>query len=502
MKNLKKPLSLCLALLMAFSCTLTAFSIEETEQTCPLIYVPGFSSSNIYADVNDESTLVSFPGTEDIIATVAETLLPALAAYCVDKDAEKLAHKVTLRINEMFAFWFNESTGDVKAGSGIIPEVLTDVTAESKLTFSYDWRSDPLLVADKLDAYIDEVCTLSGCEKVTLGCHSLGSIIALSYLTKHGNSKVAGIVFDSPATNGVALIGNVLTGKVNLDGETIGLFIKSFLGESEYNKLISGLIDVFESAGIIDLIIPLTDDIIEALAPTIYRESVAPLVGGWLTIWSMLPDAQIDEAKAFIFDEIMAGQDLSVLESKIDSYNSLVRANREQTLIDFNNAGNFAVISRYHTQVIPLKGSSKALSDLIIETSATSLGATTAPLGDYFSDDYLEGKDLRYISPDRTVDASTCLFPEQTWFIKGSGHFETGGLTTDYYDMFLYAEDELTCDTAELGRFLCVDKYTYRLIENTSSPEKIEKATLIKSVISFVTALIEVLVNLVKNTVA
>lgn len=502
MKPLKKLLSLCLALLIIFTLTVPALSADEKIQTCPLIFIHGFTASDVYADTDDKNTLISIPSVDEILSAAADTLLPALAVYCIDRDADKLAHKATVRINEMFAGWFNEKTGEAKKGSGIIPEALTDVTSESRLIFSYDWRGDPLAIADSLNSYIEKVCELSGSDKVALGCHSLGSTIALAYLTKYGNNRISGIVYDSPAVNGVALIGNVLTGKVNLDGEAIGSFLKASLGETEYKKLVSGLIDIFESAGLIDLIIPLTDDIIEALAPVIYRETVAPLVGGWLTIWSMLPDSQVDEAKSFIFGEILKGEDYSILQEKIDSYTRLVRENKEKTLRDFNNVGNLAIISRYDTKTIPLRGSSDLLSDMIIETSATSFGATTAPIGDFFSDEYLKGKDMKYISPDRTVDASTCLFPEQTWFIKDSGHFDTDGLTVNYYDMFLFSEEELTCDTAEIGRFLSVDAETYTLVEDTSSPEKTEKTTLIKSFYSFIIALYETLSALIVKAFA
>ena len=498
MKNAKKIISFCLVVLMLFSVTSVAFAKDEVEQTCPLIYVPGFSSSPVYTDVNDESTLISFPGVEDILAAVADTILPALAVYAVDRDADKLAHSASVRINELFTSWFNEKTGETKKGSGIIEEELTDVDKTSKLTFAYDWRSDPMLIADSLNDYIEKVCALSGSDKVALGCHSLGSTVALAYLTKYGNDRITGIVFDSPACNGVKLIGNIFTGKVNVDGEGLAYFIKTYLGENEYKALIEGLIDIVETAGCLELLTLLADDVIEALAPVIYKETIIPLVGCWLPLWAMLPDEDVESAKAYFFDELLKDEDYSILQSKIDNYTNTVRANRTKTLKSFDEVGNFAIISRYNNQTIPLRGYSDFVGDLIIETHATSLGATTAPLGDYFCDDYLEGKDMAYISPDRTVDASTCLFPEKTWFIKNTGHFETGGLTVDYYDMFLYAEKELTCDTAELGRFSYLDRSTYTIVEDTTTPEKIEKPAVLKFIADFIKELIQKLSMILK----
>ena len=526
----KKILALCLTILMIFSVTSIAYAadetdnnltavlprldniddlinfplidgiiVEDTKQTCPVITIPGFTASPVYDDINDESTLIGFPDTDDILAIVTEAFIPALLRYAVDRDIDKLVVPVTDRVNEAFAYWFNESTGDAKEGSGIIPQDLSDVTIKSDLTFTYDWRGDPVKIADNLNAYIDEVCRVSDSDKVALACHSLGSTIALSYLTFYGNDKIESIVFDSPACNGVAIMGSVLTGNVNFDAESIGYFLKNILGENEYKALLSSIIDILESAGVMNLVVRFADEIVEALAPAVYRETVAPLMGYWPTVWSMVPDNKVAEAKAYIFDNILASKDLSVLESKIDYYNTTVRANRTKTLKSFDSDGNFAIISRYTHRTIPLEGSAKFMSDLMIETSASSFGATTTPMGEYFSDDYLKGKDMAYISPDRTVDASTCLFPDKTWFIRDSGHFETGALTEDYYDMFLFAEEELTCDTAEIGRFTYRDPVSYTLVEDTAVPSALVKSSLYQSIYSFAVAFVETIVKLIEN---
>ena len=55
-----------------------------------------------------------------------------------------------------------------------------------------------------------------------------------------------------------------------------------------------------------------------------------------------------------------------------------------------------------------------------------AFGATTSTIFDTLSDGYVaqrtaEGKG-KYISPDRMVDASTCLYPDYTWFIRDVAH--------------------------------------------------------------------------------
>lgn len=499
MKLSKKILSLCLSLLMLFSVTATAFA-AETKRDCPVIHVPGFYSSNVYGDVNDPDTLLELPSADVIIDFVKEVFAPALVAFCIDRDTDKLATTVCEKINEdLFPHWFNESTGDAKEGAGIIFDAEPKgVTAQSKLTFRYDWRGDLVDIADDLAAYIDYVTAESGCDKVALSAHSFGSNLITAYFAKYGNSKVSAVIFDSPACDGVAVVGNLLTGKVTLDSEFLGYFLKGALGEAEYSRLVSSVFDIFELADIPGLATAFLDEIIETLAPAVYEETIAPLFGYWPAMWAMVPDRQIDEAMEYIFDGVLKDEDLSVLKAKVTEYNSLVRVNTESLLKDFDSVGKFAVLSRYGSPAFPLTDASDLMGDTVIETKASSLGATTAPIGTYFTEEETAGIDAKYISPDRTVNASTCLFPEQTWFIKDSGHFETE-LTSPYYDFFLFADKELTCDDTDFGRFCTFDGETNKLVKDTSEPQETEKTTALGRLFNFLSALFEQFMALIKR---
>ncbi len=473
MKLSKKILSLCLALLMLFSVTGTAMATEEIKRDCPVIHIPGFYSSNIYGDVNDPDTLLELPSADRLIDFIKTVFVPALIEFCVDRDTDKLATAVCEEINEqLFPHWFNESTGDAKEGAGLIFDATPDnVTPSSELTFRYDWRGDLVDIADDLADYIDYVSSESGCEKVALSCHSFGSNLILAYLTKYGNGKVNAIVFDSPACDGVAVVGNLLTGKVTLDAEFLGYFLESTLGETEYTKLVSGVWDIFELADIPGVAVSFIDEVIEVLAPAVYKETIAPLFGYWPAMWAMVPDRQIDEAMAYIFDDVLKDEDLSVLRARVEEYNTLVRAHKEAVLKDFDSTGKFAVLSRYGSPAFPLTDASDLLGDTVIETKASSLGALTAPVGTCFTEEETAGVDAKYISPDRTVNASTCLFPEQTWFIKDTGHFETH-YTDDYYNLFLFSDKELTCEDTDFGRFCTFERENYTLVKDTSEPEQ------------------------------
>ena len=72
----------------------------------------------------------------------------------------------------------------------------------------------------------------------------------------------------------------------------------------------------------------------------------------------------------------------------------------------------------------------------------SSFGATTSTLYETLSDEYIaERTELgygKYISPDKQIDASTCLFTDYTWFVKGCAH---GFYSTNERDLILRTID-------------------------------------------------------------
>ena len=62
-------------------------------------------------------------------------------------------------------------------------------------------------------------------------------------------------------------------------------------------------------------------------------------------------------------------------------------------------------------------------TDMVSDVYHVSFYATSAPYGEVLSDSYINGlADKKYLSPDKMIDASTCLFPEKTWFIRNISH--------------------------------------------------------------------------------
>lgn len=496
--TMKKILSIIICISLIFTLAVPAFASENTEK-CPIVYVHGIASSTIYLDKDNPDEKVDTPDKEAFIALIKKEILPALVVYAATRDVDKLSHTVSAAINDSFRHWFNNTDGTAKGNSGVINNYPAEweICEGSLHRFRYDWRGDPIAIAGELNDYINYITENSEFDKVALTSHSLGAVVVLAYLSLYGNDKVYGYVMDSPAIEGVSYVGDLLCGEIEITGEGVLTFLKGTLGKTEYEELIASSLDILEMAGVSDFVVDFLDDAVKKMAPVLFEETLFPIFGYWLTIWAMVPEDRIDECMAFVKENYNNG-DLSVLMSKIEAYNSLVREKRKETLLSLDESARVAVISRYGHTCFPITSSWELVGDAVIETKSSSLGAETAPLGDYFSEEYLKGKDMKYISPDKTVDASTCLFPEKTWFFKDILHEEVG-YTRYLHTQLLFFGEEATCDNFTLSRFSVFDRDSETFINDETQPQKAEKPSPLERLFNFLKALFDKLIIFFKG---
>lgn len=501
---MKKVISLILSFILIFTMAVPAFAAGTVNQTCPTIYLHGFAGTKIYEDKNDTSTKFTFPSTDEILEPVKKELLPALHTYIATDNGDPFAYALCEIVNDAFESYFNNTDGTAKGNSGahMTYPSAKSITKTSNLNFYYDWRGDPIEIAADLGAFIDYVLESSGADQVALRCHSLGSVIVTTYLSLNGFEKVMGVVFDSAALYGVTYVGELLCGNPEIAGDALLRGFKDLLGESEYNKLISSSLDILALAGITTDAGDFLNTLIQKIAPILYKETLVPLFAYWPTAWAMTPDKHIDEAMEYIFTNYCNDEEFDTLKEKIQTYNDKVRKNKENTLLSFDQVGKVAVIARYGYGALPVSPSWNVLTDTVVDTKHASFGATTALIETSFDNAYLEGKDMSLISPDRTVDASTCLFPEKTWFIKNIKH-DQSEFTKELHPGLLFGEEEATIKNYELPRFMIYDAETETLSEDKTEfkepvPET-ETTSLLLKLMRFFTAIFDFFANLFKG---
>lgn len=499
-------LAIFMALIVCLVPTLTVLASAKGEESVPIITVHGLMASDIYVDANDPDSGLAWPPSTDAILTAVKDALPSIANLALTKNWEKFGDDLCDIVGEMFAPIYCGEDGTPTNGSGIIfeyPEPET-ITKDSIVKFKYDWRIDPIEVAAQLDKFIDYVLECSGSKTVKITCHSLGGVITNTYLTLYGDSKVSGVCFNSTAIFGQQYIEDLMTGNIVLNSDSLQFFLGYALDYNAYKTLINEAIAIIRAAGLMDVIVNLGNTIIENILEQAAREVLAPMFGGWLSIWAMIQDKGIAASEDFCFNQLYKGLDRSAIKAKIDRYNTLIRPNKEATLKKLNEHASVYVISRYGYCSIPLTPNWEINSDGVVDTVSTSFGATVAPFGETLSEEYLAKADPKYISPDKTLDASTCLFPEQTWFIHDMQHAQIPDSMDEMIYTLLRYDGQATVDTFD--RYPRFNKYDYvnDVISPYAEPDRpmtfeYRLGLMVGEVIKIVVNLVKMLVDAVKQ---
>ncbi|MCQ2462597.1 MAG: hypothetical protein MJ177_04235 [Clostridia bacterium] len=152
---------------------------------------------------------------------------------------------------------------------------------------------------------------------------------------------------------------------------------------------------------------------------------------------------------------------------------------------------------------------------MIVSLTSQSFGATAARMGSTLSERYIKLSEKKgtekYISPDKVVDASTCMYPDTTWIIKDMEHnryplcvdilmakilnYDGEGIMTIYtdpdYPQYLIYDNNPNPDLAQI---------TPMTKENTGSDTV--KVPLFKSIRQFFRSLIQYLKKLISQAQA
>ena len=496
---IKKISAVILALVLFLVPMINVYAQTEPKQKYPVVEVPGFMSREIIADKNDKDSKVVWPpAAEDILGCVGK-ITPFLVKFCADRDWDYFTNHAFPYAGELLAPACCDFNGEVTNGSGVWFEypAAETVNANGSYTFYYDWRVDPLVTAAQLNDFIDYILKYSGSEKVSLIAHSMGGVITLSYLTVYGDSKIDGVCFLLTAIYGEAYNGQLMQGKISLDGDCITEFMRGTFSDNEYSYLLAGLFDLLNQLGILDLVCDCGNYVLDKSLDVAAREAVLPLFANWTTIWAMIPDENVEAAKEYVFNNIYKDVDRSEIISKIDRYNTVVRAHKEETLKKLNRDAKVIVISGYGFTPIPIVPEWKVLSDTNIDTKNTSFGAVTAAYGETLGDEYLAKADPKYISPEKNIDASACLFPEQTWFVENMKHTSRTGSVDEMIYTLLFSEEQPTVDTySQYPRYLTYSGQADTLVPHTTAKTA---PTVIEKIIYAVKDLVKLFKSLFEN---
>lgn len=491
---MKKFLALLLSIMMVVMVPLSA-SAGTTEKTAT-IYLEGFG-----AWLGDENGNQVFPVEMDLVGGITEVFDEMTYDLVVGKltgDYEEYSEKMY----NLFAPTFApakldnngeavDSQGNAFFATGSDPttciELSRDKYAGGYYLFHYDWRLSVEYNAELLAKFIDNVLVAAGADKVDIIGRCLGGNIISALLENASQTtldKIDDVVLYIPSTLGVDFIGALFSGEVVLDSYAIDNYVEYALSQnsllvSDGSNDIFGVLTVLVNFLHETYILGFTADEIEKIYEDVKGDTLARILrdsfATYPSFWSMVPADKVEKGIEFIFptDELKAEYD--GLITKIRSFHQNVQLKAEATTKRLAEEGmDIMIISKYNYPDFPISENAMRQSDSTAITERTSFGATTSDFGSVLDTKYtdsISAENKKYLSADMMIDASTCLLPDTTWFIKNLYHSDFPPSVDKLIDKFISGEN-VTVDTfEEYPQYLKYDKETDTLSPVTGIDE-------------------------------
>lgn len=457
---MKRFLSCILTVVLIISSVIPAFAwvdANESRSQIPVIRISGDGEALYDKDgkkifhYKDVANLVkgdSENGSDnsEMYKSMAENLLPALAKGLMLNSWDDLYAALETEISKIFSNSLLDENGNVTNGSGLSQKRKDQM--QNKRTYSqkgskgyfawedywfhYDWRLDPWETADEFHTFVQDIKRTTGCEKVGIAATCLGTNIVMAYVAKYGAKDIQGIGIDGSVVGGAEILSDVICAKFDVDPPALMRVLRDVegLGMFSMNDFLTATIDMLVQTGLMEGVISTTENIFyDKLVEGVTSALALSTFYTWPNYWACVTPEDYESAKFYVFGEEGSEKRTKYagLIEKLDRYDKNVRQRVPQLLQKIKADGaNLGIISKYGFQMIPITSTSNAISDQFASVKRSSFGATTSDVYSTLSDEYIskrtaEGKG-KYISPDKKIDASTCLYPEYTWFIKGSSH--------------------------------------------------------------------------------
>ena len=545
---MKKIISLLLTLIMLMTVASPVVSVAASEnEVTPIVYVRGngepifnAEGEEIVADIGD----MSFDEGEDmknkIVESCVNILLPFFMQGLPSDEWDNYGRAIYDEISPLFAEAILDGNGEAQYGTGVPEEVIKEsekIASKDRFSngrydyyaymFRYDWRLDPYAHVDRLHDYIKTVIKATGKSQVSLTARCLGGSVITAYLEKYGSEGlVKNVMYCDVLSGGCTVISKGFSGQIDFDSKSIQRYQgqMSLLEDVGYGmgisipviaeEIIASTLDLLTQVGVVDSVTDgveeLYDRLYKALIPALFHSfgfASQPIY------WTFVEEEDFDKALDVMFGEegSEARTYFAGLIEKITVYREKITKNHDKLLKSFvSDYGiHVGVIAKYGFLNAPMVKGYDELSDTLASLEDSSFGATCAKVGSELSEEYISTRVndgyADYISPDKQVDASTCLFPETTWIVKNVHHDDFDRVGKALAEKFL-SGNGVTVENSGFARFRINDYSTKTVSDMTedncsdlsfvASPT--EKPTLITKLVSllrWLTAMLKMLVE-------
>ncbi|MBQ8028467.1 MAG: hypothetical protein IJ262_03560 [Clostridia bacterium] len=446
---MKKVLAVILSFVMLFSVSSVAFAAEN--EVTPVIVVSGMNAFPL-VDENGEN---AFPvATDIIVSNVIKMLPPTFGSILLDDwsifneygidPLYNIFERISCdengeSVNDIHPVVFPGNAGQYKeefsdaesSEQGVVRLVAEKIGWENTYYFYYDWRMNPLDIADELNETVNRALSETGSDKVSLFAMSFGGMIASSYLYKYGNENIKNIVYGTTAFQGCEMVGKLFSNQIDLNVSDALEFLQCSVNDNAFLAAIIGFsAEGFKKYGsqgmnvIDDYLKYMEDEISLALYQNMFADTYAHFKG----MWCLTPVSYYEGAKAYMSEACPVSE---TFFNSVDEYIYNVQARTDKLFEKAQaNGTNIYVIGAYGYSDIPVTDGKTGHSDMMLDTKGMSGGCAVAEFGKTLTqEDYLRlplcsNKSHYHRSTDDVVDASTALLPEQTWVIKNMKHVE------------------------------------------------------------------------------
>ncbi|MBE6770792.1 MAG: hypothetical protein E7547_01440 [Ruminococcaceae bacterium] len=452
---MKKLISITVAFVLVFLTCVPAFSadknISENCENIPVVIVRGMDFGGLYVDygteneqpaINTDAWMIvkgvlkaigsgiitmSF---DSVIDGVADLACNIFGNFTMDENGDSLYNVSTPKYPESADKYENLKIG-TDFEYGMVRACIETFGEGHTYYVNYDWRLDPFVVADDINAAVESAIKNTGHDKVNIVCCSMGGLMTVAYLTEYGYEKVNRCLFMSSTFCGAQVASDLLTGKVDITAKNL----YNMLGNSvKDNKILSFVVDKIYDLGLFGFITKITDFILDNYKDDVYQNAIIPVFGRIPSLWGLVQPEDYETAVKYIFGG--RTEKNAAFLNRTDKIQNMMNGRTDLINEMIDSGVEIAVVAHYDTPVVPVYENAHFNGDGTLETYQMSGYATVAPYGETLGDDYI-AKTSEYLSPDRVVDLSTALFPEYTYIIKGAPHV-AGSYGTDYSDFFIW----------------------------------------------------------------
>ena len=452
MKLSKKILAVILSVIMAFSVATVSFTASaKNDEVVPVVFIPGIGQSESYLYDDDGNTVAHWNliyfnadfGSYSLSDWVK--VVKFLGSFAMSIVAQRdLVSKDTITglLEVFFAAHLHDENGDfimnVETPNYPCPiseypeqarsifdkripcqELIDQIGEDNVYCYNYGIFSNCVDNAEGLNDYIENVVLKqTGADKVILVPMSMGATVVNEYMNLYPDAdRIDKVISIVGAWNGSDVFGDLLLADFDEDAPAY-LYTDAIdalgLGDPYLGSIINIAVRILPKAELRQFI----DAVLECFVKTLIVDNSAFI--------ALCPHERYD---AFA-EKYLSGDEYAEMRAQTDDY-AQAQANLKERLFYQQDVygTEFYFISGYNLAFGDcdygffkfFNSADETNSDEVIQISSTAPGTSCVPAGEKFDDAYIADPSHN-VSPDGSIDASTCYFEDTTWYFEGQKH--------------------------------------------------------------------------------